>query len=74
MLIEICKSKIANGVVTEADLHYEGSITIDESLIEAVDILPGEKVEVLNINKIGHFNWILRLEKMVIISNHFTNR
>jgi len=56
MLIEICKSKIANGVVTEAELHYEGSITIDEDLIKAVNIFPGEKVEVLNINNGNRFN------------------
>ena len=50
MLIEFCKSKIAHGFVTEANLRYEGSITIDEKLIKAVDILPGEKVHVLNVN------------------------
>ena len=50
MLIYFCKSKIAYGRITEAQLYYEGSITIDENLLRAVDIVPGEKVEVLNVN------------------------
>jgi aspartate 1-decarboxylase len=50
MLIHFCKSKIAYGRITEAQLYYEGSITIDETLLKAVNILPGEKVEVLNVN------------------------
>ncbi|MFA5087564.1 MAG: aspartate 1-decarboxylase [Candidatus Omnitrophota bacterium] len=50
MLISICKSKIAHAYVTEAELYYEGSITIDEVLLKAVNIIPGEKVEVLNLN------------------------
>jgi len=56
MQIEYCKSKIAHGLVTEAELFYEGSITIDEDIIKAVDIIPGEKVEVLNINNGNRFN------------------
>lgn len=44
------KSKIHRATVTESNLYYEGSITIDEKLLKAADILPGEKVEVLNIN------------------------
>jgi len=50
MLRRMCKSKIAGARVTEAQIHYEGSITIDDELLKAVDILPGEKVEVLNLN------------------------
>ena len=50
MLITFCKSKIAQAVITQAELYYEGSITIDENFLRAVDILPGEKVEILNIN------------------------
>ena len=50
MLITYCKSKIAHGRVTEAELYYEGSITIDETLLNAVGIMPGEKVEVLNMH------------------------
>ena len=56
MQIEFCKSKIAHAHVTEAELFYEGSITIDEDIIKAVDIIPGEKVEVLNINNGNRFN------------------
>jgi aspartate 1-decarboxylase len=50
MLIHICKSKIGHAVITEAELYYEGSITIAEDILKAVDIVPGEKVEVLNLN------------------------
>lgn len=50
MLIQFCKSKLAHGRITEAQLYYEGSITIDEKLMKAAEIVPGEKVEVLNIN------------------------
>lgn len=50
MLITFCKSKIGHAHVTEAELFYEGSITVDEDLLKAVDIIPGEKVEVLNLN------------------------
>ncbi len=46
----ILKSKIHRATVTGLDLDYEGSITIDEELIEKADILPGEQVHVLNIN------------------------
>ena len=56
MFIEICKSKIGHGFITEAELFYEGSITIDEDLLKAVDILPGEKVDVLNINNGNRFS------------------
>jgi len=50
MLITFCKSKIAHACITEAELYYEGSITVDEELLKAVNIIPGEKVEVLNLN------------------------
>ena len=50
MLRRMCKSKISGARVTEAQVHYEGSITIDDELLKAVDILPGEKVEVLNLD------------------------
>jgi aspartate 1-decarboxylase len=50
MLITFCKSKIAHAIITQAELYYEGSITIDELLLQAVDLIPGEKVEVLNVN------------------------
>jgi len=44
------KSKIHRARVTKTLLYYEGSITIDVKLLEAADILPGEKVEILNLN------------------------
>jgi len=44
------KSKIHRATVTEANLHYEGSITIDADLIKAADILENERVEILNLN------------------------
>ena len=46
----MCKSKIHRGTLTGADLHYEGSVTIDAELMDAADILPYEKVHVVNIN------------------------
>ena len=46
----ICKSKIHHATVTEANLHYVGSIAVDSELLERVDILPGEKVCVWNVN------------------------
>ena len=44
------KSKIHRAKVTQTKLYYEGSIALDTLLLEAADILPGEKVEVLNLN------------------------
>ncbi len=46
----LLKSKIHRATLTGADLDYEGSITIDRTLLEAADILPGEQVHVLNVN------------------------
>lgn len=50
MQVEVVKSKIHRVTVTGADLHYIGSITIDEVLLEASNILEGEKVSIVNIN------------------------
>ncbi|MCB0396581.1 MAG: aspartate 1-decarboxylase [Flavobacteriales bacterium] len=50
MTIEIVKSKIHKVTVTEANLHYVGSITIDEDLMDAANLIENEKVQVLNIN------------------------
>lgn len=50
MQIEILKSKIHRVKITEANLHYIGSITIDEDLMEAANIIENEKVQVLNID------------------------
>lgn len=50
MLIEVLKSKLHRVTVTGADLNYIGSITIDEDLLDAAQIVPGEKVQVVNNN------------------------
>lgn len=50
MLIEVIKSKIHRVTVTEADLNYIGSVTIDEDLMIASNIIEGEKVQIVNIN------------------------
>ena len=50
------KSKIHRARVTQVDLDYEGSITIDRSLMEASDILPFERVEVLDVNNGARFS------------------
>ena len=50
MLIQIHKSKIHRVTVTGADLNYIGSITIDSALLEAANLVPGEKVQIVNIN------------------------
>ena len=60
MLIEVLKSKIHRVSVTEANLNYVGSITIDEALMEAAGMIEGEKVQILDIN-IGE-----RLETYII--------
>ncbi len=50
MQIQVVKSKIHRVKVTEADLNYIGSITIDENLMEAANIIEGEKVQIVNVN------------------------
>jgi aspartate 1-decarboxylase len=50
MQIQVVKSKIHRVTVTGADLNYIGSITIDEALMEASNIIEGEKVSIVNIN------------------------
>ena len=50
MQIEILKSKIHRATVTEANLNYMGSITIDEDLMDAANIIENEKVQILNLN------------------------
>jgi aspartate 1-decarboxylase len=50
MFIQVLKSKIHRVRVTEAELHYIGSITIDEALMEASGLLEGERVQVVNVN------------------------
>ena len=55
MLLEIFKAKIHQATITQADLHYEGSLTVDMDLLEASGILPNEKVQVVNINNGNRF-------------------
>ena len=55
------KSKIHRATVTQADLHYVGSLTIDEDLMDAADLLPGEQVAVVDITNGA------RLETYVIV-------
>lgn len=50
MIRVMMKSKIHRATVTEANLNYTGSITIDKNLMKAADILPYERVQVVNIN------------------------
>lgn len=50
MLVEVLKSKIHRVTVTEADLNYIGSITIDEDVMNAANVIEGEKVQIVNIN------------------------
>ena len=50
MLIQVLKSKIHRVRVTQAELNYIGSITIDQELMEAANLLEGERVQIVNIN------------------------
>lgn len=56
MRLTAFKSKIHRATVTEANLNYEGSVTIDAELMEAADILPHEQVQVLNVNNGERFD------------------
>lgn len=51
----MCKSKIHRATVTQADLHYEGSLTVDSDLLDAADVVPYERVQVCNINNAERF-------------------
>lgn len=50
MQIQVLKSKLHRVKVTEADLNYIGSVTIDENLLDAANMIEGEKVQIVNIN------------------------
>ena len=50
MLIEILKSKIHRAVITEANLNYVGSLTLDEDLMDAAHVIEYEKVQIVNVN------------------------
>ena len=49
MLRTMLKSKIHRATVTQADLHYVGSVTVDADLLDAADLLPGEQVDIVDI-------------------------
>lgn len=51
----MCKSKLHRGTVTESNLNYEGSLTVDKELLAAADILPYERVQVVNVNNGARF-------------------
>ena len=68
MNIEVVKSKIHRVTVTEADLNYIGSITIDEDLMDAANLIENEKVQIVNINN-GE-----RLETYVITGKRGTGQ
>ena len=55
MLRSLLKTKINGAIVTETELHYEGSITVDEAVMERADIISGEEVWVLNVNNGARF-------------------
>ncbi len=59
MLLSMLKSKIHRATVTEANLHYAGSLTLDPVLREAANMLPHEEVHVLNINTGARFTTYL---------------
>lgn len=50
MRVEVLKSKIHRAKITQAELHYVGSIAIDEDLMDAANIIEGEKVQIVNVN------------------------
>ena len=50
MLRTMCKSKIQRATVTKSELYYEGSLTLDTTLMDAADMKPFEKIQVLNVN------------------------
>jgi aspartate 1-decarboxylase len=64
MLITVMKSKIHQAVVTGTELHYDGSIAIDKTLMEAAKIYPNEMVQVLNLNNGSRMNtYVIEAEK-----------
>lgn len=50
MQIQVLKSKVHRAVITEADLNYVGSLTLDEELMEAANMIEGEKIQIVNVN------------------------
>ena len=67
--IEVIKSKIHRVTVTQADLNYVGSITIDEALLEAANIIEGEKVQIMDINNGERFEtYVIKGERASAVS------
>lgn len=56
MLRHLMKSKIHRATITSADLHYEGSLTLDQDLLDAADLVHHEDVQVVNVNNGMRFN------------------
>lgn len=50
MVIEVLKSKVHRAVITEANLNYVGSLTLDEDLMDAANMIENEKVQIVNVN------------------------
>ena len=64
MFIEVVKSKLHKVTVTDANLQYVGSITIDEALLEAANMIENEKVQIVNINNGERFDtYIIKGER-----------
>lgn len=55
MLLTLCKSKLHRATVTQAELHYEGSLTVDAALMEAAVIVPFERVQVVDVTNGARF-------------------
>lgn len=50
MLVNVCIAKLHRATVTDADLNYVGSVTVDEALLEAAGLLPGQMVQITNVS------------------------
>jgi aspartate 1-decarboxylase len=63
MMISVCKSKIHRATVTDANLNYVGSLTIDEDLMTAADLVEYEKISIVNVNNGERFEtYVIRGE------------
>lgn len=64
MIIEVLKSKIHRAKITQTELHYVGSITLDEDLMDAANMIAGEKVQIVNVNNGERFEtYIIKGER-----------
>ena len=70
MMRTMLKSKLHRLTVTETNVNYEGSITIDRDLLKASDILPGERVQVVNLNNGERFEtYVIEGESGIVCLN-----